>query len=252
LVRDWWNDPNFSHGFFVPLFSGFLVWRDRKRLAVLPTAPSSWGALIMAAALAVMIVGVLGSELFLQRTSLILLLAGVVVHFFGWHFFRYLLFPWTTLFLMVPLPAIIFNQLAFPLQILASKVASNLLPIMGVPVLREGNILMLPAVPLEVAEACSGIRSLMSLVTLTVIYSFFVETGILRRVLLVLAAVPIAVVANALRIIGTGLLVQYWDPEKALGFFHEFSGWVIFMASLALLISVHRITRLLMHTFTES
>ena len=247
LVRDWWNDPNFSHGFFVPIFSGFLVWQDRRRLAAIPVNPSWWGIGIMGAALAAMVVGVFGSELFLSRTSLILLLAGMAVYFRGWRFFRAVLFPWVILFLMVPLPAIVFNQIALPLQMMASKLASTALSVMGVPVLREGNVLTLPAMPLEVAEACSGIRSLISLATLAVIYSSFVEPKALGRCLLVVMAAPIAVIANALRIVGTGLLVQYWDPNKALGFFHEFSGWVIFIASLALLIAAHGLIRLVVH-----
>jgi exosortase len=146
---------------------------------------------------------------------------------------------------MVPIPAIIFNQITFPLQLLASKLASAALPLFGVPVLREGNIIELPAMPLEVAEACSGIRSLLSLGTLAIIYGYFLETKISRRTLLALAAVPIAVAANAFRIVGTGLLVQYWDPDKALGFFHEFSGWVIFVVSLLLLLLFQRLMKLL-------
>jgi exosortase len=133
----------------------------------------------------------------------------------------------------------VFNQITFPLQILASELASFLLPIFGVPVLREGNVIQLPAMPLEVAEACSGIRSLMSLTTLAIVYGFFLETKTWPRVWLALSAIPIAVAANAFRIVGTGLMVQHWDPEKALGFFHEFSGWVIFIVSLGLLFAIH-------------
>ncbi len=142
----------------------------------------------------------------------------------------------------IPLPAIIFNQITFPLQILASKLASGLLssPIFGVPVLREGNVIELPLMKLEVAEACSGIRSLMSLFTLAVFYGYFMEKSSWRRVVLVLASIPIAIAANAVRILGTGLCVQYWDPDKAMGFFHEFSGWVIFLVSLVCLYLVHR------------
>jgi exosortase len=118
--------------------------------------------------------------------------------------------------------------------------ASALLPLFGVPVLREGNVIVLPMMKLEVAEACSGIRSLMSLFTLAIFYGYFLEKSFWRRVALVLASIPIAIAANAVRILGTGLCVQYWDPDKALGFFHEFSGWVIFLVSLACLFIVHR------------
>jgi exosortase len=150
-------------------------------------------------------------------------------------------FPWLFLVLMIPVPAILFNQITFPLQIFASRIASTLLPLAGVPVLREGNVIRLPAMALEVAEACSGIRSLMSLVTLAVMYGYLLERRWLVRSLLAMAAVPIAVTANSLRIVGTGLLVQYWDPDKAEGFFHTFSGWMIFVVSLLLLFAVRRI-----------
>jgi exosortase len=175
---------------------------------------------------------------------LVFLLAGLILYFFGWRHFRALLFPWAMLFFMIPIPAIIFNQVAFPLQFLAARLASFLLPLFGVPVLREGNVIHLPTHSLEVAEACSGIRSLMSLGALAVIYGFFLDNNNFRRVLLALASVPIAVAANGLRVMGTGLLGYYWDPEKAEGFFHTFSGWVIFVISLMLLFAFHAGLRL--------
>src|SRR5215475_8400040 len=186
-----------------------------------------------------LILGVLGAELFLSRFSLLLLATGLVIFFLGWEFFRALLFPLAFLILMIPIPTILFNQITFPLQILASKLAAWFLPLLGVPVLREGNIINLPAMPLEVADACSGIRSLMTLTTLAIMYGYLLETRVWLRVVLALASIPIAVAANGFRIFGTGLLVQYWDPDKAEGFFHEFSGWLIFVVSLLLLFGVH-------------
>jgi len=244
LVGQWWQDPNFSHGFFVPLFSAFVLWQDRSRLAAVPVTPSSWGLLIVVGALFVLILGVMGAELFLSRVSLLLLIAGLIIFFLGWNYFRAVLFPWAFLVLMIPIPAIVFNQITFPLQLLASKVAATVLPILGVPVLREGNVINLPAMALEVAEACSGIRSLLSLTTLAIIYGYLMEPRNAVRVLLALASLPIAVAANCFRIVGTGLLVQYWDPEKAEGFFHLFSGWLIFVISLLMLFLFHRIMRL--------
>ena len=241
LVVQWWQDPNFSHGFFVPLFSGFLLWQDRARLANLPRRPSWWGLPIMLFSLAVVIVGVLGAELFLSRISLLILIAGLVIFFLGWNYFRAVLFPWAFLILMVPIPVILFNQITFPLQMFASKMSSTVLPLFGVPVLREGNVIVLPAMPLEVAEACSGIRSLLSLTTLAIIYGSLLETRTSIRIVLALASVPIAVAANSLRILGTGLLVQYWDPDKAEGFFHAFSGWLIFVVSLGMLFLLHQL-----------
>lgn len=244
LVGQWWQDPNFSHGFFVPLFSAFVLWQERQRLERLTPRPSWWGLPLLAGALCVMIVGQMGAELFLARFSLLLVLAGVIVFFLGWNFLRATALPLAFLLLMIPIPNIVFNQITFPLQLLASKVAAAVLPLLGVPILREGNVINLPAMALEVAEACSGIRSLMSLVTLAIIYGYLQEKRMALRIALAVASVPIAVAANSVRIIGTGLLVQYWDPDKAEGFFHASWGWIIFVISLALLIFFHGILRI--------
>jgi exosortase len=240
LVGQWAHDPNYSHGFFVPLFSLFVLWSERDKLRKLAVQPSTSGLLVLALGLAVLAAGTLGAELFLSRVSLLLTIAGLVVVNYGWNHMRAIFFPWIFLLFMVPIPAIVLNQITFPLQLLASKAAAVTLPLMGVPVLREGNVIQLPAMALEVAEACSGIRSLMSLATLAIIYGYLMEPRLSVRVILALASVPIAVLANSLRIIGTGLLVQYWDPDKAQGFFHTFSGWLIFVVSLIMLFILHR------------
>jgi len=240
LVGQWMHDPNYSHGFFVPAFSLFVLWQDKARLSSLPLKPAWSGMLLLVAAVGILTAGVLGAELFLSRFSFLLAVAGLVVLLYGWNHLRAAVFPWLFLLFMIPIPAVIFNQVTFPLQLLASKVAAVTLPLLGVPVLREGNVIQLPAMALEVAEACSGIRSLMSLATLAVIYGYLLEPRNSIRLVLAVASIPIAVVANSSRIVGTGLLVQYWDPEKAEGFFHTFSGWLIFVVSLALLFLLHR------------
>jgi exosortase len=239
LVLQWWQDPNFSHGFFVPLFSAFVIWQEWPRLQQLPLRPSWAGLWFLGFGLSLLILGQLGAEIFLSRFSLLIVLTGLTILFCGWIFFRAILFPLAFLVMMIPIPAIVFNQITFPLQILASKVASTILPWLGVPLLREGNVILLPAMSLEVADACSGIRSLMSLATLAVIYGYLMDRRISVRILLALAALPIAVVANSLRVVVTGLLVQYWDPDKAQGFFHEFQGWLMFVASLGMLYLLH-------------
>lgn len=241
LIGQWWRDPNFSHGFFVPLFSGFVVWQERHRLAKLRRKPSWSGLVVLVFALVLLLLGQLGAELFLARLSLIVLLAGLVLLFLGSNFLRALLFPLAFLVLMIPIPTILFNQITFPLQLEASRVAAFTLRLLGVPVLREGNVINVPAMSLEVAEACSGIRSLMSLTTLAVIYGYLTERRIWVRALLALASIPIAIVANSVRIIGTGLLVQYWDPSKAEGFFHASWGWIIFVLSLLMLYALHAV-----------
>ena len=149
----------------------------------------------------------MGAELFLSRISGLILLAGLVWTFAGLPMLRVLKFPLLVMLLAIPFPAVIYNQITFPLQLFASRVAASILPLFNVPVLREGNVIELPMMRLEVAEACSGIRSLMSLFTVAVIYGYLLEPSTLRRTLLALASIPIAVAANALRIVGTGLCV---------------------------------------------
>ena len=241
LVADWINYPDYSHGLLIPFFAAYLVWEQREILRATPQNATWAGLPLVAFGLFVLLVGVFGADLFLSRISFILLAAGVIWTLLGGQMLgrsKFLLF---VLALAIPLPTLLFNHITFPLQMLASEVSSAVLPLAGVPVLREGNVINLPAMPLEVAEACSGIRSLMSLFTVAVIFGYFLERGTLRRSLLALASVPIAVAANVARIVGTGLCVQYWDPDKALGFFHEFSGWLMFLVSLSCLYLVHRL-----------
>lgn len=247
LVKDWWTDPDLSHGFVVPLIAAYVVWQRRQNLASLPLKPSWWGLGVIAGSMGVLLLGILGAELFLSRSSFILLLAGIAILLLGWARFRALLFPWAFLFLMVPIPTILMNQITLPMQFMASDLAAALLRLVGVPVLLQGNVIQLPTMSLEVAEACSGIRSLVSLITLAIVYSYLLEQNKAIRVLLVLSALPIAIAANGLRIMGTGLAGIYWGQDKAEGFFHEFSGWVIFVLSLLMLLALHNLIRLVVH-----
>jgi len=241
LLGQWWHDPNFQHGFIVPLFSIFVLWQERSRFARFVTKPAWSGLILICAALLILVVGQMGAELFLARSSLVLLIGGIVVLFLGWSALRILIFPWVFLLLMIPIPTILLNQITFPLQLLTSKVAAGVLPLLGVPIFREGNIINLPSMALEVADACSGIRSLVSLVTLAVIYGYLMESRLWVRVLLALASIPIAVLANSVRIIGTGLLVQYSGPQMAEGYFHASWGWIIFVVSLVMLYALHKL-----------
>ncbi len=234
------HDPNFEHGIFVPLFAFFVLWQERKQLAAIAPAPSSAGLPLVVLSMLVLALGVLGADIFLPRVSLLILLAGLIILFQGWTFFRAVLFPWAVLILMVPIPSLIISRVTFPLQLLASKLSTALLQLVGVPVLRNGNVIELPRMDLNVVEACSGIRSLHTLVTLAIIYGYLMETRKWVRVVLALSAVPIAVAANSFRIFGTGLVVQYWDPDKAEGFFHGFSGWLIFVVALIMLWALHQ------------
>jgi exosortase D (VPLPA-CTERM-specific) len=235
------RDPNFEHGIFVPLFAAFVLWQDRHKLKAISSVPSWTGLPFVLLSGIILVLGVLGADIFLPRVSLLILLAGLIILFQGWTFFRAVLFPWAFLSLMIPIPTLIINRVTFPLQLLAAKLAAVLLELVGVPVLRQGNVIGLAAMQLDVVEACSGIRSLLTLVTLAIIYGYLMETRTWVRVTLVALAVPIAVAANSFRIFGTGMLVQYWDPDKAEGFYHALSGVLIFVVALLLLFAAHRL-----------
>jgi exosortase len=244
LVSDWLNIGDDSAGLLIPFFVLFLLWDKREKLLAAPLRPRWNGLALVLLGLFVLMIGVFGADLFLSRISFLILVIGIVWMLLGWPMVRETKFILFVFLLAIPLPVLIMNRITFPLQLLSSQLASALLPLAQVPVLREGNVIQLPSMQLEVAEACSGIRSLMSLFTVAVIYGYFIEKTTLRRVILAFAAIPIAVAANAARIFGTGLCVQYWDPDKAQGFFHEFSGWLIFLVSLSLLYLVHIVMRL--------
>ena len=239
LVHDWGADDNYSHGFLILPLALYFAWERRARLTRAAARPSVAGLALVAFSLAVLAAGVLGAELFLTRISMLGVAAGVIVFMLGWSQLRVLAFPLAFLLLMIPIPAIVFNQVAFPLQLLASRFGELALTLAGVPVLREGNLITLANTTLEVAEACSGIRSLVSLITLALVYGYFLERRTWVRVVLVGAAIPLAIATNGARIAGTGLAAYFISPSAAEGFFHTFSGWLVFVLAVLLLLAVH-------------
>jgi exosortase len=239
LALQWWKNPDYSHGFVVPVFSAFILWRQRHRWLEVELAPSNLGLPVMFFAVALLVAGTLGAELFISRISLLFLIAGMVLYLGGWKLIRAVAFPLGFLAFMVPLPGIIFYQITFPLQLLASRFAAFLLDLARVPVLREGNLLILPNYTMEVVEACSGIRSLVSLAALAVAFSYLMEGTWWRRILLLASVVPIAIVSNGLRVVATGALVYLVGPEVLEGVFHEVAGLLVFLTAVALMMAVH-------------
>jgi exosortase len=240
LVRQWNNDPDMGHGFFVPLIAGYIIWQRREELAAISPEPNWWGLVVVALGGFQLVLGTLGAELFTTRMSFVVTLIGVVWTLGGNVMLRKLAFPLFLLFFMLPIPAVIYSAATFKLQILASQLADGALTVLNVPVLREGNVLELPNQRLSVVDACSGIRSLLSLTFLSLVYGYFFERKTWIRVVLFFSTIPIAIVANASRVTITGVITQV-KPELAEGFFHEAEGWVIFMVALVILIVWHQI-----------
>ena len=238
LVNQWSTDDDVSHGFFVPIVAAYIAWTRRDALLRIQWKPAWWGLGLLLWAAVQAYLGLLGAELFLQRTAFLMSLLGLLLVLGGTALVRELLFPLLLLPFMIPLPTVIYNQITFPLQLFASTVAEKSLEILNVPVIRDGNILELASQKLSVAEACSGIRSLLSLSFLSLVYAYFFDRKVWMRWVLLIATVPIAIIANSARVTITGLFSEI-DPSLAEGFFHEAEGWVIFVVALAMLVVVH-------------
>jgi exosortase len=243
LVKAWTTNPDYSHGFLIVPLCVYFVWERRRRLAALEVRPAVAGLGIVVASLLLLVAGQLGAEQFLARVSLIGVLAGSTVFVLGWAHARLLVWTFCFALLMIPLPSIVFNEIAQPLQLLASSVAEQSLLMFSIPVLREGNVIFLSSATLEVAEACSGIRSLVSLLTVGIVYGYFTEDRTSRRVILAVSTLPIAIAANALRVAGTGLLAHFAGQAAADGFFHVFAGWLVFMSAVVMLFVLQAVLR---------
>ena len=239
LVAQWWNDPDMGHGFFVPAVAAYIVWQRRQELLATAARPTWWGLLLVVWGGLQLLIGTLGVELFTARTALVITLIGAVWTVGGPPVLRKLAFPLFLLFFMVPIPTVVYNSLTFPLQILATRMAAAGLLAIGIPVMREGNILDLANQQLSVVEACSGIRSLLSLTFLSLVYGYFFEKRTWLRVVLFLATIPVALAANAGRVMVTGILSEI-RSDLAEGFFHESTGMVIFLCAGLILFLLHR------------
>jgi len=245
LVHDWYVDENYSHGFLIVPIALYFVWERRSKLKEAAYKPNSLGIAIVLGSMALLLAGILGSELFVTRISILGTIAGVILFLYGWNHLRILMFPIAFLLLMIPIPAIIFNQIAFPLQLLASRFGEVTLLACQIPVLREGNVIHLANTSLEVAEACSGIRSLISLLTLGIVYGYFTDSRLWIRLILMVGTIPIAIAANAIRVAGTGIAAQFYGAAAAQGFFHMFSGWIIFIAAFIMMFVLYKIIALI-------
>lgn len=240
LVWQWSYDEDVGHGFFVPVVAGYVAWQRREELLALRSQPSRWGWLVLLWGAAQAYIGTVGAELFLQRTAFLITLCGILLVLGGKPLLKTLAFPLVLLLFMVPLPTVVYNQITFPLQLLASRVAEVALGLLGIPVLRDGNVLELASQRLSVAEACSGIRSLLSLSFLSLVYAYFFDSKVWMRWVLLILTVPIAILVNSARVTLTGVLSEV-NPDLAKGLFHSVEGWLVFVLALILLFASHRL-----------
>jgi len=234
IVHDWYHDPDFSHGFLIPFISLFLVWQRAQDLQKIPVKPFNPGILVILVGLLLLTVGSLAAEYFTQRISFIVVLSGIILFLLSLRHLKFLSFPLAYLIFMIPLPSILMLKITFPMQMLAAKAATFSLQLIDIPVLRQGTVIHLVDKSLEVERACSGIRSLISLLALGAVLTYFINKAVWQRWLVILSCLPIAIVINAFRVSMTGILAHYYGMEAAEGFFHGFSGAVLYFAGLIL------------------
>lgn len=243
MVNVWYQDENYSHGFLVPIIAGYFLWQRWPDLKERRVKPDGLGFVVIVWGVIQLLAAWFGTEYFTMRSSLIVLLAGMTLLWFGRDVLKGMALPLGYLIFMIPIPYIIYDMVAFPLKLFVTRVSVAFLKIVGVVVMREGNIIMFPSTTLEVADACSGIRSLISLLAIAVAYAFLIKTSNARRWIIIFSAVPIAITTNALRVIVTGILAQWWGASAAEGFFHEFAGMAVFLLAMVMLAAFGEIVR---------
>jgi exosortase len=240
LVKQWATDDDMGHAFFVPLVSGYLIWQRRAELSAFKPAPNYWGLTLVFLGAMQMMLGTLSAQIFIARTAFLVSLIGAVWFLGGTRTLKILAFPLFLLVFMFPIPAIIYARITLPLQLFASSVAETILNFINIPVLRDGNVLELASQRLSVVEACSGIRSLLTLTYLALVYGYFFDRKVWMRWVLLVATVPIAIAANASRVTLTGIISEY-RTDLAHGFFHTVEGWVLFAVAGVLLFLFHQV-----------
>jgi exosortase len=235
MAAQWADDPNYTHGFFVLPMALVLAWRRRRELAAIPRTTSGAGIVVMVAAGFVYLAGVLAAELFTMRFSLVLMVTGLVLAMQGSGRTRALLFPCLFLLLMIPLPYIFYFKLTFPLQLYSSRLTAGVLSVLGMPVVRNGNVINLENYALEVVTACSGLRSIMTLGTLAIFMADFLRGNLPWKLFFVLLVIPVATLANTIRLVSTAVISALSGAEAAESYLHELSGVVVFMTGFVLL-----------------
>lgn len=248
MVLHWRAVDDYSHGFLIAPLALYFAWERRSRLRGVPISGSWWGLLPLSLGVLALTIGRLGVELTSMRTGFVLTLIGLVLLLFGRKVFEVLAFPLLFLFLMVPLPQSLVNVIAFPLQLMAASAAVESLHVMGIPALLEGNIIHLAHSELFVAQACSGLRSLMALLTLGVVFAYFLQRGTLKRLIIVFSTIPIAIFVNAVRVALTGFLAHSYGKEAASGIIHDFQGLITFFLAFLVLLVEARLLSLIVPT----
>ena len=241
FIETWDVDPNYSHGFFIPFISLYFVYTKWELIKKSTISPSNKGLLIVLCGLILFILGWISSLDFVQGISMLIVLWGSIIYLYGKEIGKLITFPICYLVFMIPLPAIVWNRLSVPLSLIASSISTRLMELLGMVVYREGNVITLPNITLQVVEACSGLRSLVTLLALSAALGNMSNLSVFKKIILFLCAIPIAIVGNVIRLTATGILAENFGAQMAQGFIHEFSGWVVFIVGFFFLFLIQRL-----------
>lgn len=240
LFDDWWNEPSFSQGMLLPPLALYFAWLDRRPLLSIPAEPSRRGLWVVAGGCFLFLAGKLSAEFFLQRFSFVIVLTGLIWVYWGKARLKRLAFPLVLLSTMIPLPAIVYNTATAPLQLFASETAARIAQWCGVSVYRDGNIIQLAHMSLGVDEACSGLNSFSALMVAALLLGQFLCNSLFVRIMLFLLSAPLSIAVNVLRVAGTAILADY-NEQFALGFYHAFAGWLVFVVGFVAFIGIAKI-----------
>jgi len=231
MVAEWTRNPNNSHGFLIPFISAYFLWQLKDRIKQAEVKPSNTGLFLIVIGIIMYVLGYLGAAHTTIRVAMFIFIAGAVIFLYGFQLFKIISFPYFYSLFMIPVPYYLYEKIAFPLKLIVTKASVIIISFLGIPVLREGNIIMLENMTLQVVDACSGIRSLTSLLAITVSYAYLTQKSRARMILLTVLSIPIAVISNIFRVVITGILSRYYGASAAQGFFHEFAGLGVFILS---------------------
>jgi exosortase D (VPLPA-CTERM-specific) len=235
LINLWMTDGDYSYAFLIPLITGYIIWEKRKQIASTPLGTNWMGGIFFLVFLMISLYGILGSSPSAVRPAIPLMILSITLFCFGTAVFRVLAFPLGVLIFMIPLPTTVQAMIGVPLKLIASKLGVLMMQLFGISVFIEGNVIDLGVTQLQVADACSGLRYILPLFAMGVLFAYFFEKVRWRQLVLVLTTIPIAIIANGFRVGMTGILVSFYGNSAAEGLFHDFSGWLVFMLSFGLL-----------------
>jgi len=243
LVLRWYDDPNYSHGFLVPAIAGFLIWRNRLELRDLPTRPNTAGLIVTIMGMGLFVLANAGAEYFFSALSLVIVLFGLALYLFGTDFIRRTWFAFFVLLFMIPIPGVVYHSLTFPMQLFVSKVSVGIMQTLGMAVARRGNVMILPNTSLEVAEACSGLRSLISLMAMGAFYGYLAQPRFAGKAIVFFSSIPIAVASNVLRVLVTAMIAYIADIDPTIEPLHTIMGLSVFVIAFIMLSIVSGLVR---------